>query len=167
MISGGEMGGLYPALMQRIMQVLTAESQDHASINQAARDSINKIGVYHFVYPLFNPSRYNRRFSAGGIADDGNLYTTTGSGGTTVTINFEDKTPENGDGLIIPDPAHYVSDLVEEGAYGTRWPGMGFPWSRQPPARPYMENSLQNGANPGGITDMAIEDAVRNITVSW
>lgn len=164
MISGGEMGGLYPALMQKIMQVLTAESQDHASINQAARDSINKIGVYKYVYPLFSPQLYVRRYSGGGLADDANLYTSTGSGGTTVVINFEDQTPNNGSGVIIPDPYNYVSDLVEGGSYGPKWPGMP---EGAPPARPYMENSLQDGANPGGITDMAIEDAVRDITVSW
>lgn len=158
------MSGLFPALMRAIMNALTAESQDHASINQAARDSIKKTGVYNYVYPLFSPVRYHRRYSGGGLADDGTLFTTTGSGGTTVTINFEDKTPENGDGLIIPDPAHYVSDLVEQGAYGTRWPGMP---DHGPGARPYMEQSLQAGANPGGITDQAIEAAVQNITVGW
>lgn len=164
MITGQEMYPLYQTYMRELMRKLKAESQDHESINQAARDSIGG-GVYKYVYNVYTPTSYNRRYEDGGLADDNNIETIKAViSGHSVIITFEDRTPENGDGKIIADPAFYVSDIVESGHYGPRWPS---PLYDTQWARPYLDNGLTDGAAPGQIIDLAIRDAANGVTFSW
>ena len=164
MITGHEMYPLYRTFMRDVMRKLKEESQDHESINQAARDSIGG-GVYKYVYNVYTPISYHRRYEDGGLADDKNIETIKAViSGHSVNITFEDRTRENGDGAIIPDPAFYVSDIVESGHYGPKWPS---PLYETQWPRPYLDEGLTDGSAAGQIIDIAIGDAVQGITVSW
>lgn len=169
MITGNETNGLYNITLHAIMNEVYHQSFDGGDINDAARDSINRNpngGVYEYVYDVYTPSSYNRRYESGGLADDGNLVTIgTTVFGNRVDVTFEDRTRENGDGKIIPDPAFYVSDIVESGHYGARWPS---PLYYTQWARPYLDPGLADECVPGGIIDQAITDSAANVgLVPW
>lgn len=169
MITGNETNGLYALTLRAIINEVYHQSSDGGDINQAARDSINRYpngGVYEYVYDVYTPKVYHRRYENGGLADDGNLVTVgTAATGNSVNITFEERTRENGDGVIIPDPAFYVSDIVESGHYGPKWPSLlyALQW-----ARPYLDQSLVDESVNGGIIDQAITDSAANVgLVPW
>lgn len=164
------MDNLRNYLVRDMLDAVQVACNDHAAINQAARDSINDPndgGVYDYVYNAYTPTFYQRRYDNGGLADDRNLVTThVVRGNDSVTMTFEDRTRENAGGSwITPDPAYYVSDLVEAGSYGNKWPFSQIWYSQQ--ARPYLDNSLVDGSQNGQIIDSAIEDTVRNLRIGW
>lgn len=162
------MNGLYASMMQEVVTALKNECENHGDINQAAKDSIyedNIGGVYTYMYNLYNPRIYNRRYDNQGLGDENNLETVSvTSTANDVTVLFSEKTRENGSGVINPDPAFYVSDIVETGTYGPKWRS----WLQEYQVpRPYLEYSLQDGVRTGAVIDRAIESAVRNLTINW
>ena len=160
MITGNEMRDLGTAAMREIMQALTRQCHDGGSVNRASRDAIVRRGVYRYVYNVYSPTIYGRRYAGGGLADDDNLMTTTTSGRNSVAIDIEDRTPAGDAGMANPppDPVFYLSDVIEAGHEGRRWVDPDWPG-----ARPYMEPSLQDGCNPGGDIDNAINAIFRNL----
>lgn len=162
------MDGLYSALMHGVTSALQRECADNGSINRAAKDSIYQPGsggVYTYMYDLYDPTVYERRYDAGGLGDERNLETVgVSSSGNSVTIHFEEKTRENGPPGFIPDPAFYVSDIVESGSYGPKWKSILY-YTQY--ARPYLEQSLTDGATGGNVIDRAIENAMANLQIRW
>lgn len=168
MITGREMNGLYASMMQEMVAALQNECENHGDINQAAKDSIyeeNVGGVYVYMYDLYDPVIYNRRYANQGLGDENNLETVSvTSTANSVTVLFNERTRENGSGVINPDPAFYVSDIVESGTYGPKWRS----WLQENQVgRPYLEYSLQDGTRTGAVIDRAIEDTVRNLRINW
>ena len=159
MITGNEMRDMGNRAIREMMAELRRQCADGASVNQACKDSITRVGVYRYVYNVGNhPDLYHRRFDGGGLADENNLVTRTRAGATTVSIEIEDQTPSNGDGVVNADPVTYLSDIIESGAHGRRWPDSDWPG-----ARPYMEPSLQDGCSTGGRIDNAINAIFQNL----
>lgn len=171
MITGNETNGLYNLTVQAIMNAIYGDCQDGGDINRAARDSINHYpdgGVYEYVYDVYDPTYYQRRYQNGGLADDGNLVTTNvTNGGNSVTLELEDRTREwPGGSSIIPDPAFYVSDLVEMGSYGDKWPFSQIWYTQQ--ARPYLDQSLADESVSGGGIDRAITNTAATVgLIPW
>lgn len=163
MINGDEMQRLQRGALREIMQAITRSSHDGGAVNRASRDAIVREGVYTYVYHVGNPPTvYGRRYAGGGLADDKNLITTTIGGGTTVTIDIEDKTPAGDAGMINPppDPVFYLSDIVESGANGPKWRDPDHPGPR-----PYMEESLRDGCRNGGMIDDALNDLLEHLVI--
>ena len=160
MITGNEMRDLGNAAIREMMQALGRQCHDGGSVNRASRDAIIRRGVYRYVYNVYTPTRYGRRYDAGGLADDDNLMTTTTVGRNSVSIDIEDRTPAGDDGMMNPppDPVFYLSDVIEAGVEGAKWRDPDWPG-----ARPYMEPSLQDGCNAGGDIDNAISAIFRNM----
>ena len=171
MITGHETNGLYNLTVQTIMNAIYGDSFDGGDINRAARDSINHYpdgGVYEYVYDAYDPTFYQRRYQNGGLADDRNLVTTNvTNGGNTVNLEFEERTREwPGGSNIIPDPAFYVSDLVEAGTYGNKWPYSQI-WYMQL-ARPYLDQSLADECGAGGNIDQNITNTAATVgLIPW
>lgn len=137
MITGNEMNTIRQNVMKEIMRTVATASHDGGAVNQACKDAIVDDGVWRLVYNVYVPDAYNRRYRGGGLADENNLLTTTTASNTRVTIDIEDRTPSNGDGVVESDPVFYLSDIIESGAHGRRWPDSDWPG-----ARPYMEESV-------------------------
>ena len=171
MITGNETNGLYAMTVQAIMNAIYNDCFDGGDINHSARDSINHYpdgGVYEYVYDAYTPTVYQRRYQSGGLADDANLVTTgVTNGGNAVNLEFEERTREwPGGSNIIPDPAFYVSDLVEIGSYGDKWPYSDIWWTQQ--ARPYLDQSLADESTPGGTIDNAITHTAATVgLIPW
>lgn len=157
--------------VQAIMNAIYNDCHDSGDVNRAARDSINHYpdgGVYEYVYEAYDPTFYQRRYQGGGLADDSNLITTGVTNGmNAVNLEFEDRTREwPGGSTIIPDPAFYVSDLVELGTYGDKWKYSKIWYTQQP--RAYLDQSLADGSVNGGIIDQAITDSAANVgLIPW
>ena len=161
MITGNETQRFHNAILSEMMSELRDECRTGGSVNEACIESITETGVYRYVYGIGSlPDLYNRRYDGGGLADKDNLEITTITGATSISIIVEDKTESNGDGVINADPVTYLSDIIESGAHGRRWPDSDWPG-----ARPYMEPSLQDGCNQGGQINSAIEDLFRNMAL--
>lgn len=161
MITGNEMRNLGRDAIREMMTALGRQCHDGGSVNRACRESITNVGVYRYVYNVGNPpDLYHRRYAGGGLADDDNLMTTTTAGRNTVRIDIEDQTPSNGDGIVNADPVFYLSDLIESGAHGRRWPDSDWPGARE-----YMEPSLRDGCSAGGRIDNAINAIFRNLNL--
>ena len=164
MITGNEMRNLQRAIMSEIVSEIRDSASDGGSVNQACKDAITKTGVYKYVYSKGNPpTRYIRRYDAGGLADDDNLFTTTSSGRNTVSIDIEDRTPAGDGGMVNPppDPVHYLSDIVESGANGPKWIDPDHPG-----ARVYMEPSLADGCSTGGEIDNELNALLRGLILN-
>ena len=160
MITGNEMRNMGNDIMRELMQALGRQCHDGGSVNQACKDSITQVGVYRYVYNVYQPTVYGRRYAGGGLADEDNLMTTTSTGRNSVTIDIEDRTPEGDSGMRNPppDPVFYLSDVIEAGVEGAKWQDPDWPG-----ARPYMEPSLQDGCSTGGRIDNAINAIFRNL----
>ena len=164
MITGNEMRNLETSIMSAITEEIRDSAADGGSVNQACKDAIVKTGVHKYVYNVGNPPTvYIRRFEAGGLADEDNLYTTTSSGRNSVSIDIEDRTPEGSGGMINPppDPVHYLSDIVESGANGPKWIDPDHPGPRV-----YMEPSLQDGCSSGGEIDNELNALLRGLVLN-
>lgn len=161
MITGNEMQNLGKDIMAQVIKELKKSASDGGSVNQACKDAIAKKGVFKFVYNKGNPpDLYHRRYDGGGLADEDNLFTTTIASGDTVTIDIEDRTPENGDGVVDADPLFYLSDLIESGAHGKKWPDSDWPG-----ARPYMEESLRWQCSATGLITIALKAMIKNMNL--
>lgn len=158
MITGREMQNLGTSIKSEMMSELRKECLKGGSVNEACIESITETGVYRYVYDIGSPDLYHRRYDGSGLADKNNLETTTITGATAISIIVEDKTGSNGDGVVNADPVSFLSDIIESGAHGRRWPDSDWPG-----ARPYMEPSLQDGCNNGGPIDAAIENVFKHM----
>lgn len=160
MITGNEMRNMGNDIMRELMHALGRQCHDGGSVNQACKDSITQIGVYRYVYNVYQPTVYGRRYAGGGLADEDNLMTTTSAGRNSVTIDIEDRTPAGDSGMRNPppDPVFYLSDVIEAGVEGAKWQDPDWPG-----ARPYMEPSLQDGCSTGGRIDNAINAIFQNL----
>lgn len=164
MITGTEMNTIMNAAVREIMRTVAQQSHDGGDINQACKDAITGEGVRRYVYNVGNPpTRYERRYEGGGLADEKNLLTTTTASNTHVTIDIEDRTPAGYRGMINPppDPVFYLSDIIEGGYNGPKWKDPDWPG-----ARPYLEESVTDGCKRGGLIDRTISDLLRNLTLN-
>lgn len=161
MITGNEMRNMGNDIMRELMQTLRRQCHDGGSVNQACKDSITEVGIYTYVYNVYQGTVYiPRREHGGGLADNNNLYTTTTGSGNTIVIDVEDRTPAGDTGMRNPppDPVFYLSDVIEAGVEGAKWQDPDWPG-----ARPYMEPSLQDGCSTGGRIDNAINAIFQNL----
>ena len=164
MITGNEMADMGKEIMKQVMKELKKSASEGGSVNQACKDAITKKGVYTYVYGKANaPTRYIRRYDAGGIADDDNLLTTTTSSGNAVIVDVEDQTPAGDGGMINPppDPVFYLSDVIEAGHEGARWQDPDWPG-----ARPYMDESLDDGCMGGGEITKALDALMKGFRLN-
>lgn len=153
MILGNEMQNIQIKVMQAIRQEIFKESGTNGDLETACKNAITMTGVYKYVYAIGSPDLYNRRYNGGGLADPHNLFGSATQQPLGSIIEIEDKTPENGDGVVNADPLHYLSDLIESGGHGPRWPDSDWPGPR-----PYLEDSCNDGCMPGGEIDKAAKD---------
>lgn len=163
MILGGEMTAIQKRIMEEVKKAIVKSSGDGGEINEACKDAITSpLGVYYYVYFKGNPpDKYNRRYNSGGLADKDNLFTTTMKTTNGAQIDIEDQTPVNGDGVVDADPYFYLSDLIESGGHGPKWPDGDWPG-----ARPYLENSADFGCKRGGYVEKATIDTVNKANLS-
>ena len=163
MITGNEMQTLEKAIMQQIMKEIKKSASDGGSVNKACKDAITKKGVFRYVYDVYSPTVYGRRYSGGGLADNDNLFTTTTGSGDSVTVDIEDRTPAGDEGMINPppDPVFYLSDVIEAGNEGARWQDPDWPG-----ARPYMDKSLDDGCASGGEITKALDALLKQIRLN-
>ena len=163
MITGHEMQDIGTAIMKKVMKEIKKSASDGGSVNKACKDAITKKGVYKYVYNVYSPTVYGRRYEGGGLADNDNLITTTTGSGSTVTVDIEDRTPAGDAGMINPppDPVFYLSDVIEAGHEGRRWQDPDWPGPR-----PYMDESLDDGCAGGGEITKALEALIKNINLN-
>lgn len=164
MITGNEMSGIGKSVMQQIMKEIKKSASDGGSVNKACKDAITQKGVYKYVYDVYHGTKYiPRREHGGGLADNDNLYTTTTGSGNTVTVDVEDRTPAGDAGMANPppDPVFYLSDVIEAGHEGARWQDPDWPG-----ARPYMNESLDDGCASGGEITNALNALMKNIKIN-
>ena len=161
MITGNEMADMGKEIMKQVMKELKKSASEGGSVNQACKDAITERGLERFVY-WYNPTRYIRRYDAGGLADQDNLLTTTIAGGDSVTIDIEDRTPAGDGGMVNPppDPVFYLSDVIEDGHEGARWQDPDWPGPR-----PYMEKSLSWQCSASGLITIALRQMLKGITL--
>lgn len=162
MITGGEMARIQAEAMRQVMRGLARSCHDGGDVNDACKEALRR-GVHKFVYDVYSPSVYGRRYEGGGLADENNWITTTIAHPNSVSIDLEDMTPAGDAGMINPppDPVFYLSDIIESGANGRRWHDPDWPGPR-----PYMEESMQDGCNGGGVIDRAIENVINALVLT-
>lgn len=163
MITGHEMQDIGTAIMKKVMKEIKKSASDGGSVNKACKDAITQKGVYKYVYNVYSPTVYGRRYEGGGLADNDNLITTTTGSGSTVTVDIEDRTPAGDAGMINPppDPVFYLSDVIEAGHEGRRWDDPDWPGPR-----PYMDESLDDGCAGGGEITKALEALIKNMNLN-
>ena len=140
-------------LLARIaMQTVKTACEDGGDVSEAFKKGIKK-SVEQNVYGVYSPSVYTRRGDGGGLSDKGNLRCSfQNETDLSFEMKIEDWTPGNPDILGSRSwGSDHVSDIVEEGTYGSMWPNpmMGN-------ARPYMEEGADMGEGDADAAAQAI-----------
>ena len=110
------------------------------AINNEVADAVKEKlteSVQNRVYAAYTPANYNRRGDNGGLADKNNYIHHAGIWGDTVVLFVSNNTTGN------PDRSIFITNIIETGA--------GYNWNGIVPARPFMDEGLQDGIGHGDI----------------
>ena len=162
MITGNEMQDIQGKVMKAIRQEILKQSGEGGDLLWACKDAL-KVGTNYYVYSVYSPTVYGRRYYSGGLADEENWITTTLRSATGARIDIEDRTPAGDSGMANPppDPVFYLSDIIEAGANGPKWTDPDWPGPR-----PYMETAMLDGCKKGAVIDYTLKGVVEGAELS-
>lgn len=110
------------------------------AINNEVADAVKEKlteSVQNRVYAAYTPANYNRRGGNGGLADKENYHHTMAASGNKIVLAVSNDTTGN------PDRSIFITNIIETGA--------GYNWNGIVPARPFMDEGLQDGISNGDI----------------
>lgn len=162
MIVGNEMANIQGQVYRAIRDEIYDQSLDGGDLNWACKETL-RVGTHYYVYSVYSPTVYGRRYEGGGLADEHNWIVTTSRSHLGSAIEIEDRTPAGDSGMANPppDPVFYLSDVIEAGANGPKWHDPDWPGPR-----PYMETAMLDGCKRGALIDYTLRGVANAVDLS-
>lgn len=98
------------------------------------------------IYDKYDPTQYDRRDMDGGFIADEN-------------IDIDINSSNNGVNITATDIATGVDDAYGKPIIGIIETGIGYTWSHQPPARPFLERTAEE--LKGGKLEQALKNGLK------